>query len=403
MESSIQQCSGPTCTSIKNAATSGVIAAVTAPFLMALGFLIWDVTWKKAGGSAFALNLFKCNLASIAFLIMCFIDGFVKDDFKVDNGVDVYQYEEYYNAESIGFLVLSSTLGILIGDTLWLVALTEIGAARVLVVDAIKPFVAAILGRVLLGETLQPVAFTGIFLTVVGILIVSLDKEGKDVNDDNDNNDDNDDEEVCRRTTTDTTIEDAIEMKQSSSLKQKYVTLLRSVPSGKKYGYLCAVTNVIFDAYGSLLTKQHGVGMTTWGINLIRFGFAGVTMTIMSSIMRMQHFLIQNRNQQNEQEHTSQEITNINENNNWYKLPSMKYKPWIKVSIGVMLVTFLCPSLSNYALFQIALALAITLGSVTPLYALLLEWPIKGNKPTFKSFIGSVFAIAGVVILSIWK
>lgn len=395
MESSIQQCSGLTCMSINNAATSGVIAGVTAPFLMALGFLIWDATWKKAGGSAFALNLFKCNLASIAFLIMCFIDGFVKDEFKVD------QYQEYYNAESIGFLVLSSTLGILIGDTLWLVALTEIGAARVLVVDAIKPFVAAILGRVLLGETLQPVAFTGIFLTVVGILIVSLDKERKDVDDNNDNNDD---EEVCNMEAA--AAVDAIEIKQTSSLKQNYLTLLRSVPSGKKYGYLCAVTNVIFDAYGSLLTKQHGVGMTTWGINLIRFGFAGVTMTIMSSIMRMQHFLIQNRNQQNQQEHISHEITtdiSTSTYNNWYKLPSMKYKPWIKVSIGVMLVTFLCPSLSNYALFQIPLALAITLGSLTPLYALFLECPIKGNKPTLKSFIGSVFAIAGVVILSIWK
>ncbi len=37
---------------------------------------------------------------------------------------------------------------------------------------------------------------------------------------------------------------------------------------------------------------------------------------------------------------------------------------------------------SCLALFQITLALALTLGSITPLYALILEWPFNGQKET---------------------
>ena len=47
----------------------GIVAALSAPFLLDVGFLIWDKHWK---GSSFALNLYKCTLASIGFLILSF-------------------------------------------------------------------------------------------------------------------------------------------------------------------------------------------------------------------------------------------------------------------------------------------------------------------------------------------
>ena len=42
----------------------------------------------------------------------------------------------------------------------------------------------------------------------------------------------------------------------------------------------------------------------------------------------------------------------------------MTREAWFKIVIGVALVTFFTPALSNFALFQVALALALTLGSV---------------------------------------
>lgn len=56
--------------------TSGIVAALLAPILEAVGFLEWDIHWKKGGGSAFALNLYKCTLAAFGFFSMaCFTNN----------------------------------------------------------------------------------------------------------------------------------------------------------------------------------------------------------------------------------------------------------------------------------------------------------------------------------------
>eukprot|EP00959_Pyramimonas_sp_CCMP1952_P461834 9482251-Pyramimonas_sp.AAC.1 len=44
----------------------GALAAAGAPAVSAVGLVLWDRAW---GGSAFALNLFKCALASSCFII----------------------------------------------------------------------------------------------------------------------------------------------------------------------------------------------------------------------------------------------------------------------------------------------------------------------------------------------
>ena len=48
----------------------------------------------------------------------------------------------------------------------------------------------------------------------------------------------------------------------------------------------------------------------------------------------------------------------------WYELPPLTRMGWLHINGGVALVTFLCPALSNYALFRLALGLAVSLGSV---------------------------------------
>jgi len=55
--------------------TDGIAAAIIAPLLEAVGFLEWDIHWSKAGGSAFALNMYKCNFAAFLFLCMAVYDS----------------------------------------------------------------------------------------------------------------------------------------------------------------------------------------------------------------------------------------------------------------------------------------------------------------------------------------
>ena len=86
----------------------------------------------------------------------------------------------------------------------------------------------------------------------------------------------------------------------------------------------------------------------------------------------------------------------------WYQLPPLHLKGWLQITAGVALVTFLCPAFEKFALFQITLALAISLSSVGPLYGLLMDWPFKGKKPTLPSCFGACMAIGGVVVLSVF-
>lgn len=74
----------------------------------------------------------------------------------------------------IFYIILSSFLGIVIGDMAELEALRLIGARRVLVVDTVKPFAAAILGNILLDESIYPAAFLGMILTALGVYIVLM-------------------------------------------------------------------------------------------------------------------------------------------------------------------------------------------------------------------------------------
>lgn len=405
--------------SMQDNETTGVLAAISAPFFMALGFIIWDMTWKESGGSAFALNLFKCNLASIGFLIASFTFGFKVSTADVD---------DFEPGASIGFLILSGFIGIIVGDLFWLEALRQLGASSVLVIDTIKPFVAALLGWLILDENIQKVAFSGIVMTAVGILMVSLEREGG--GDDNGSKEEKKDGEKLQLRSTfpmkkceedfnfeesnsevdviDANVDSNLEIEEEVGMPLDLPTVqieLESIndiesssddkinsTSNRRKGYILAITNVLLDTYGSVLTKQHGGHFSSWTINLIRFGSSGIVMMIVSCAM-----LLYNRSNQT-----------LNTNTGsipWYRLPMMENQKWIKICIGVLFVTFLCPALSNYSLFQITLGLALTLGSISPLFAMFLEWPIYGmeKKPTFRALFGASLAVGGVVILSIFN
>ena len=148
----------------------GILAALSAPFFMALGFITWENVWTKRG-SAFSLNLFKCNMASILFLILGLIFGFT-----VEN-----DYDENSKFESIGFLVVSGLIGIVVGDLFWLEALRRLGAFKVLLIDTLKPFAATFCGRMILGESINEIAYAGIVFTAFGVLIVSVEQQQSEI------------------------------------------------------------------------------------------------------------------------------------------------------------------------------------------------------------------------------
>ena len=372
----------------------GILAALAAPLTMTLGFIVWDNHWR---GSAFSLNLFKCNLASFGFLTVV---------------LSVRTFDpSLYTGQTVGYLFLSSTIGILIGDWTWLEALQLLGARRVILVDSTKPFLAAFLGALILGENFENSQWEiigGILLTVVGVGLVSTEKERQaeekshtlkeipKIENPEVENEDDDHLDVEENSSRDkdraTTSEQASELPFEEPKRQEK-HLRRSINASAKdlrKGFFLATLNVILDTYGSLLTKQHGSQLNTWEISLLRFGFAGAVMFLVSSCLWLAEQLRKKpRAAENDDADTP-----------WYVLPSMPRRDWGFVVGGVSLVTFVTPALSNYALFEIALALALTLGSIGPLYALPLSWLLQKQRPSSKAWLGSVLAVSGVVFLA---
>lgn len=431
----------------------GTLAALGSPLMMTVGFIVWDEHWK---GSAFALNMFKCSLASVGFLILSFATRPHGTIFPSHTVRPIY------------FLIMSSVCGILLGDLLWLEGLRLLGARRVVVVDSIKPFLAAMLGWAILNEKLVPTAFIGMAVTVVGVLVVSLEKESaktKETTDDdvvkhlevveascNEVKESRNAEESASHSpnielNVDDTESDSPRTNSSAHLPLKTEegnvpspsTMETSkrvfTPQSMRKGYLMACLNVVLDTYGSILTRQYGVGLTTWEINLVRFGFAGASLLVVAILFHLRDLVTRSPQYQKQkhrflqrtgsgfpdlQQSNSGSPSEANEpddkvNNSevcakssspmpWYCLPNnMSQRSWIHVIIGVILVTFLAPTLSNYALFRIAVAIAITLGSVGPLYVLPLAYLMQHEKPTNRAVLGSLLAVGGIAMLAFWR
>ena len=78
------------------------------------------------------------------------------------------------------FLVVSAFIGITIGDNCWLIALRLIGARRVIMVDAIKPFASALLAWPVFGEETSYLTIIGMTVCTVGIVCVLWRSQSED-------------------------------------------------------------------------------------------------------------------------------------------------------------------------------------------------------------------------------
>lgn len=185
-----------------------------------------------------------------------------------------------------------------------------------------------------------------------------------------------------------------------------------------RQGYLLALCNVCLDSYGFVLTKQYGVNMTTWEINFIRYGFAGFILLLVSFFLRARDLFCTVSNHRaiaakrrvdtninlRESSPTKSygKVGSIKPEPSWYRLPNLSWHSWSVMLVGVLFVSFLCPALQGYALFRLAFSLAMTLNSLTPLYAIPLMWLFKNQKPSKRGCWGAVIAVTGVMVLCIY-
>ena len=379
----------------------GWFAAISSSFFMTVGFIIYGEDWK---GSPFQLNLYKCSLASVLFLIVAYFSASTRSWGNLD----------------VSMLLFSSFIGIIIGDITWLKALSMIGARRVIVVDSIKPFLASILGSIFLNETVHVLTFVGMALTVFGILIVSLEQDNCDdedcSNEDNNNHELGDVQINVLHANSEQPKEqnneavDEINTSSTGDVNNEQTNVLYT-------GYVLAAVNVFLDAIGSLLTKMFGSTFSPFEINLIRFGFAAICLVTMFYIVYIFEICSQQQSRGSFGRVLSEDFThesvdcetkNHEQDVTFFFIPRreitvypvMTTFQWHKVALGVLFVTFTCPSLSNYALFQIDLGTCLTLTSLGPLFSIPLVYLMKGEVVSRRAIIGATLSVTGIMIMS---
>ena len=360
----------------------GILSACSAPFLMVLGFMIWDDSWN---GSAFALNMFKCCLAGIGFLAVSYFSR-ERDEFLS---------AEVFTAEATGFLVVSSTIGILIGDWTWLEGMRLLGPRKVIVMDSLKPFLAAFLGRFFLGERLKPLAIVGLILTVIGTAMVGLEKDHAHEKLDEDLPSNENDIIGEHSNLISKANHNTKETKRTDSYAERRRQRSQSADETRK-GLFWSISNVILHTFGALLTKKYGDGLSIWEIGMIRFGFAGVVMLLISLACQMHRAChAQTSTTQPDSRNSTSDADKA-----WFDLPALGNVVWARIILGVLFVSFLAPALTVYAMFLIPLALLLTLESIGPIYSLPLSLLLQNEIPTIRATFGAILAVAGIVVLS---
>lgn len=373
----------------------GLGAALLSPLMMVIGFIIWDKHWK---GSAFALNLFKCSLASVLLLVV------------VTASSQLNLYSLFLSRNGL-LLMASAVIGIVIGDYMWLLSLQILGARRVIVVDSLKPFIAAILGHFTLDEEITALSICGMFITILGVVIVSLEKENDSIGLDSQEH-----RSDCVNTATSSIAceltSDEVELvERKLSPERSQWSARHSIANTISYkGYSWALINVLLDCFGSVLTKMAGVEYTTWQINLNRFGTAGIIMSVVAISAQLtyvlkSYFKIESipLSSLDKEIPDDEELCEDTCNTRFSYISSMSRLDWLQVATGVVFVTFLCPVLAVYALLRMDVALCLTLTSIGPIYSIPLVYIMKKEIISPRGALGGLMACFGVAFLSLSK
>jgi len=341
-------------------ASFAINAALGSSLFAVIGVILWDTHWK---GSAFSLNLFKCLVGTFFFVAMASATA------NIGSGLGAL------TLRSILALCASSFVGVVVGDFTWLVSLQILGARRVILVDALRPFIAAAAGGLFLRETFSALDAFTMLCTVIGTLVVAIERES--------------DTEAVEATSRRLVIR----------------------------GYALAILTVLLDVWGMLLLRQFGGGLGPWLIGGLRFGAAAACMGTIAAVCYVatsassrpwrQRLATQQPpsagssillGEDEKRMVAAAEVHRGHRHQSWWKMPSQSGRAWTRVAAGAFFVTFLSPALSTYALFAMPLSLCLTLMSLSPVLALPLVVIMKRERISVRTILGSAMAVAGAAV-----
>ena len=409
-------------------AALGFAAAGTAPLVGVLGFTIWGKHWT---GHPYMLNCFKGCVATIFFTLFFIVSSVIAPLAGWDASLDRFHHPVNLSSEAsqpasvlpasgsmtqvILWLLFSSLLGIVIGDTCWLKAQQLLGTSSVVLIDAFKPWFSAFLGFVFLHE--KPTwGWLGAVLTWLAVSWVEYNKSAAK-------------EPAAEPDGTEMTGSFAASSARQRALRNGDELALNgsadssahepvgrerfqeqvSAYTRKGWGYVWAFLNVLLDSLGLVITKKHGRALHAWEIAGVRFGGASVFMLLSVGAARLvAHLRPGAIARACGYVACGTPIARAGGAPQFYEWPVLDRRAIGWLVFAVFLTTFLASLLSNIALFKIDLFFVSTLGSLSPIWALLIgscrccRGLVGGREQaTWRDWLGAILAIVGVVVL-IW-
>ena len=141
---------------------------------MLIAAILWSVTvilLKSSSNqlSPFLINPIKNSIGLLLFLLLFLYTG-----------IPLW----YDNLSLLGYykILLSGLLGMALGDTIFIYALSKIGANRVAIADSFSPFIIYFYSILLLyNQELVFIQFVGLMITTIAIVILTYENDYEDI------------------------------------------------------------------------------------------------------------------------------------------------------------------------------------------------------------------------------
>ncbi len=142
----------------------GEISALITALCWAVTAYAFTHVGRKVG--ALQVNIDRMSLASIMLLLIVFV-------FKINLDLSFNQFAN---------LIISSILGLVLGDSFLFKSFQLIGARLGIIMMALVPVLSTIMAFFFLNEIISFVGLIGMLITITGIIIVVLEKKQRDEN-----------------------------------------------------------------------------------------------------------------------------------------------------------------------------------------------------------------------------
>lgn len=137
----------------------GEISALTAAVLWSFSSILFTSAAIKIG--SIQLNIDRMLFATLFLIISILI-------FNIGFNV---------NSHQLFYLIISGFIGLVVGDTAIFKSFSLIGPRYTMLFYSINPYIAALFGFFLLNEKLTFLSILGMFITIIGIIIVTMGKK----------------------------------------------------------------------------------------------------------------------------------------------------------------------------------------------------------------------------------